>query len=184
MAPKQKPGRSKQDYATPRTFIKAVERRFGPITLDLAAHAENAVCDRWLGPGSLHEDSLMVDWGAMMKPFAGDIAWLNPEYADIATWARKCRDQARRWPGLRVLMLAPNGLGSNWYRDFVQGEAGTLVVNGRIMFQGTRQGYPKDHLLILWGRSFGVRGVDTWTLPPYARSDTHKLSEDYLAGRR
>lgn len=40
--PIQKPGRSKQDYGTPWEFIRAVERRWGKLHVDLAAHSENA----------------------------------------------------------------------------------------------------------------------------------------------
>jgi len=39
-------GSSKQDYATPRSFIAAVEKRFGPLSWDLAAHRENKVTGR------------------------------------------------------------------------------------------------------------------------------------------
>ena len=47
--PAQKPGSSKQDYSTPRAFLDAVEKRFGRIKWDLAAHERNHVCDLWLG---------------------------------------------------------------------------------------------------------------------------------------
>lgn len=42
--PAQKPGKSKQDYGTPKDFIDAVAARFGPLVVDLAAHAGNAKC--------------------------------------------------------------------------------------------------------------------------------------------
>lgn len=44
---------SKQDYATPDDFIKAVESRFGPIQFDLAAHASNKKHERYLAPSHL-----------------------------------------------------------------------------------------------------------------------------------
>lgn len=44
---------SKQDYATPDDFIRAVEARFGPIQFDLAAHSGNKKHRRYLAPSHL-----------------------------------------------------------------------------------------------------------------------------------
>ncbi len=41
---------SRQDYGTPRAFLDAVERRFGPIQFDLAAHRGNAKHERYFAP--------------------------------------------------------------------------------------------------------------------------------------
>lgn len=41
---------SKQDYATPADFIAAVERRFGTIQFDLAAHRGNHQHERYFAP--------------------------------------------------------------------------------------------------------------------------------------
>jgi hypothetical protein len=41
---------SKQDYATPAEFIAAVEKRFGPIQFDLAAHRANKRHERYFAP--------------------------------------------------------------------------------------------------------------------------------------
>src|SRR5690606_17204709 len=81
--PAQKPGRSAQDYATPRVFLDAVERRFGRIRWDLAAHELNAVCDLWIGE---HQDSLTVPWAEQCR----GLCWLNPPFGDIEPWAAKC----------------------------------------------------------------------------------------------
>jgi len=41
---------SKQDYGTPRDFLDAVEKRFGAIGMDLAAHAANHKFPRYFAP--------------------------------------------------------------------------------------------------------------------------------------
>lgn len=41
---------SKQDYSTPRRFLDAVEKRFGTIVFDLAAHAGNHIVPRYFAP--------------------------------------------------------------------------------------------------------------------------------------
>ncbi len=38
-------GNSKQDYETPDDFIAAVVKRFGRLSVDLAATADNRKCD-------------------------------------------------------------------------------------------------------------------------------------------
>src|SRR5574338_47234 len=75
--------RSKQDYGTPRTLIHAIERRWGKLTIDLAATADNAKCERFITP---EQDSLIQNWELKI----GDgLGWLNPEFADIDPWAAK-----------------------------------------------------------------------------------------------
>lgn len=54
---------SKQDYGTPWPFIEAVERRFGPLAIDLAATATNKRAPLYYGP---EQDSLSdaCEWPA------------------------------------------------------------------------------------------------------------------------
>lgn len=46
---------SKQDYGTPADFLAAVEGRFGPIVIDLAAHAGNHKHARYFAPAMFVE---------------------------------------------------------------------------------------------------------------------------------
>ncbi len=47
---------SKQDFATPENFLReAVEKRFGPVAFDLAAHAGNAKHERYFAPTHFDE---------------------------------------------------------------------------------------------------------------------------------
>lgn len=144
--PKQKPGRSKQDYETPADLIAAVERRFGPIAFDLAAVATNAKAAEFYTPA---EDALVQDWTRLEG-----LLWLNPPFADIAPWARKCMESIlgphrRRFEAL--LLLVPASVGSNWFADFVHTRATVLALNPRLTFVGETQPYPKDCLVCVWG---------------------------------
>jgi phage N-6-adenine-methyltransferase len=148
--PKQKPGRSKQDYGTPRVFLDAVERRFGTIDFDLAAHEENRVCAEFYSP---EQDSLSQSWALPGRR----VCWLNPPFADLDPWARKvaeCRDYMR-W----TLMLVPASIDAHWYRDHVIGK---MMIWGipRIQFVGTTANYPKA--LMLLGAGYGVSGHAYW----------------------
>jgi phage N-6-adenine-methyltransferase len=148
--PKQAPGKSKQDYETPPELIQAVELRFGKLHVDLAARADNAKAARYITP---EQDSLSVDWGA---EFFNRRAWLNPEFADIAPWAKKCSTTR----GLHIFMLTPASVGANWFAEHVHGKALVLALSPRITFVGASDPYPKDCIISIFG--FGVAGFDVW----------------------
>ncbi len=149
--PTIKRGRSRQDYATPREFIDAVEKRFGKIDIDLAASADNAVGGQFIAK---ERDSLADDcaW------YPGrPLCWLNPEFSNITPWARKCAIQSAN--GARILFLTPASVGSEWFREFVEPNAVTLFLNPRLCFDGVAP-YPRDcQLSVFWG---GLRGAQSW----------------------
>jgi hypothetical protein len=156
MIPKQRPGRSVQTYGTPLRFFDAVQTRFGPMSVDLAA-SDDRLCGAWLGPGSDVPDALNLDiaWWAILR---GRTGWLNPPFENLRPWAVRCASEARL--GAHIVMLTPSSLGSEWYCDEVQGHALTLVVRPRITFVGCSAPYPKDCAIHLWG--FQMVGLGTW----------------------
>lgn len=127
---------SKQDYATPREFLDAVERQFGSILWDLAANAANKVCGNHYGPGSTWgDDSFAQDWADTYHACTGAtvprLLWLNPEYNAIPRWAQRCAEA--RDAGARIAFLVPASVGANWYWDHVAPYSRVLSV-GRILF--------------------------------------------------
>lgn len=153
--PKQKPHRSKQDYATPWDFVHRVERRLGiaQFALDLAADVTNKKAPEWLAED---DDALAGYWDWAKMLYDGEWAWLNPPYTNIADWVAKC-DKAQV-DGARIALLVPASVGSNWFRDYVHEVAMVLALNGRISFDG-KNPYPKDLLLCLYGLP---PGFDVW----------------------
>ncbi len=157
--PDQKPGRSKQDYATPAVFIQAVKWRLGidQFAHDFAADATNAKAPTWFDEAT---DSLIVPhWETVIGDGWG---WLNPPFAKIGPWAFRCHETARA--GGHIAFLVPAGVGANWYRDYVHGKALVLALNGRIPFMPDKPTwlYPKDCILCLYGPSV-TPGFDVWT---------------------
>src|SRR5262245_31145097 len=146
--PEQKPGRSVQDYATPRAFLDAVEARFGRIVMDLAAHAGNAVCARWFGPGGLAEDALSVRWSRRDSRPTG-LLWLNPPFENIKLWAAKCMEEGEL--GARIAFLTPASVSAGWFARFVHGRALVLPLRPRLKFSGHTKPYPKDLMLSIFG---------------------------------
>ena len=148
--PAQRPGRSKQDYGTPWDFIRAVQRRFGNIDVDLAARRDNAKAPRWIGPA---RNSLRVCWSRI---YLRSLGWLNPPFDNIEPWAAKCAVET----GLRIIMLTPASVGTNWFADHVHGRAWVLALSPRLTFEGHEDPFPKDCMLSLFG--FGKPRFDLW----------------------
>lgn len=149
--PVQKPGKSKQDYGTPRELISAVEERWGKLVIDLAATAENTKAHYFITP---ERNSLAEDWHNWLAQYEyrnnrPAIAWLNPPFADIAPWAEKCRFECGR--GAKIIMLTPASIGANWFADHVYGMASVIALRPRLVFEGCKDPYPKDCMLTLWG---------------------------------
>ncbi len=153
--PPQKPGKSKQDYSTPKEFIEAAEARFGPIAMDLAASEDNRKAPLWLGLDK-GLSSLECDW---RKESCGDLCFLNPPFSHIAPWAKKCHEEGQK--GCRIVFLVPASVGSNWWRDWVHNKAYVHMLNGRLTFDGCKDPYIKDMALIQYG--YGLQGYGIWT---------------------
>lgn len=137
---------SVQDYGTPPEFIAAVERAFGPLVLDLAAHERNHVCADWLGPGGLCPDSLVAPWHE-----ADGLLWLNPPFAETKRWAKKCAEEAQL--GARIAMLAPANIGAAWFWRDVNPFAHVYALDPRIAFVGApwrawHKSFPKGSIAV------------------------------------
>ncbi len=148
-------GKSKQDYPTPWSFIHACEHRFGKIAFDLAATAENAKAPSFF---TKEQDSLLQPWHLL-----DGLLFLNPEFGNITPWVKKCWEESNL--GAKILFLTPASIGSNWFRDYVNGSAQVLALNGRITFEGASDPYPKDCILSCFGFPVGF-DVWTWTNDP------------------
>lgn len=146
------PGR--QDYETPDEFYSLCYREFG-FTWDLAAHADNHKHTNYFGPGSeFAEDSLAQPWHLV-----DGWLWLNPPFADIKPWARKCLEESEK--GARVVMLTLASTGSNWFRDYCWNRCDIRFLNGRLRFKGAEGPFPKDLALYIFDAK-RIRNVDVW----------------------
>ncbi len=148
--PLQRPGQSRQDYGTPRDLIRSVELKFGAISWDLAATADNAKAGRHINPVM---NSLAIPWG-----YLPGLLWLNPPFARIGPWARKCHQEGAR--GGRILLLVPASTGTAWFQDHVHNRALIYFLKGRLSFDGAIGHYPKDCLIAAYG--FKRTGYDVW----------------------
>jgi phage N-6-adenine-methyltransferase len=153
--------RSRESYSTPKEFMRAVETRFGKPSFDLAATPSNAKANRYY---TKRDNALAHDWTKLKG-----LLWLNPPYADISPWAKKCASTIFHTGGdlEGILFLVPAAVGSNWFRDHVWGHARVFFLNGRLTFDGERDPYPKDCLLAFFDPDVSSRdearaSTDVW----------------------
>ena len=154
--PRQKPGRSKQDYGTPPELLTAVKERLGisGFECDLAATRANAVAHHYC-TDAFDE----YTWA-----FGPGWNWLNPPYANIEPWVKRAYQECRT-RAVRTAVLIPASVGSNWWRDWVDHKCEVLFLNPRLTFVGCEDPYPKDCALLLY-RPVVERPYDVWTWKP------------------
>lgn len=155
--PTQKPGRSRQDYQTPPEFLISLRERLSiaDFALDAAATYTNSVSSAYLDEtiNALHDDTSWISH----QP--GGWTYCNPPFGRVGPWVRKAWIEAGR--GASIAMLLPAGVGSNWWRDYVDGRAHVLLLNGRLTFVGQTTPYPKDCVLLLY-TPFIQGGYEVW----------------------
>ena len=160
--PLQKPGRSKQDYSTPADFLAAVKAKLQiqAFDWDFAADAFNAKAPNYY---SIENSALArtgTQWAEVLLS-GWHWGWLNPPFNDIAPWAERCRQvrEAQR----SIALLIPAAVGANYFRDFIDGHAHVLLLNGRLAFiEGhPKDLYPKDCVLCLFS-PWVEPGYEVW----------------------
>jgi phage N-6-adenine-methyltransferase len=152
---------SKQDYQTPASFIEAVERRYGKLTFDLAATAENTQAPVFL---SKEEDSLTRDWNAIASSYPG-VFWLNPEFAGVEPWFEKASQALERGlDGSLLAVLSLASVGSAWFARHVHLRARVVALRGRLTFVGEPQPFNRDLMLSVYGLRPGFEVWD-WRTP-------------------
>lgn len=165
--PQQKPGRSKQDYATPKDFIAAVKTRLGipahrQFAHDFAADRRNKQADTYYSAKDSAFNYSPSEWRVRCAMGWG---WLNPPFNDITPWAN--RASLCKYEGGQIAMLVPASVGSNWFRDHVYQEALVLALNGRLAFMPDKPTwlYPKDCILCLYSEAIAP-GFEVWDWRP------------------
>lgn len=158
--PAQKPATSEQVVVTPWEFIDAIEERWGKISWDLCASADNCVVRNQDGSRSrcffsAAEDGLAQDWKNL-----GGVSYANPEFGQIEEWVKKAAEEADARS--RVLILTPASVDANWYWDWVRPYAITYVLRPRLQFVGHTQTFPKGLMLSLFGEGATAFGRWRW----------------------
>lgn len=169
----------RQEWRTPQEFLEAVRREYGPITIDVAASAENAVCERFIDRAA---DGLRSPW------FSGDsltsqIAWCNPGFSSMPLWiAKACAETKGASPSPRIaLVLGLCAPSTEWWRTMIQHAAAVRLLAPRIQFDPApgvkRSSNPRECALFVFR--------DPWSLrerPPQPQILTWWWKERLLGG--
>jgi phage N-6-adenine-methyltransferase len=126
------------DWETPPDVFAALDREFR-FTLDVAADADNAKCDRWFG---VVVNGLAQDW-------APAACWMNPPYGrEIEYWVAKAAVEASR--GATVVGLLPARTDTRWWHSWVQPWAEVRFIKGRLRFSGAVKDAPFPSAIAIW----------------------------------
>lgn len=152
---------SQQNSATPGAFIRALEHKFNvKITFDLACtHADAKAPDGYYFDDGV--DALKQDWSQIPVPTQPDgrqsAGFLNPPWKQTGKFAEKCAEGTDylvldeeqvadelscRVNGIRIFSLFPAGVGSQWFRKYVHGEADVYFLSPRLVYEDPRTGKP------------------------------------------
>lgn len=152
---------SQQNSATPWDFIRALEHRFKvKITFDLAC----TTFDKKAEDGyffDLGVDATKADWSQIPVPKQPDgkesAGFLNPPWKRIEGWAKLCAEGTGKLvlddeevadelsctvEGIRIFSLFPAGVGTNWFRRYVHGQADVYFLSPRLVYTDPRTGLP------------------------------------------
>ena len=108
------------DRGTDPAFFAQLSERFSGFTLDVAAAAHNAKCDRYY---TAEDDGLAQPWSGRV--------WCNPPYSDCRAWVEKAwlewsiKPTDDGWtrlaaPALIVMLLPANRVEQAWWQDLVE----------------------------------------------------------------
>lgn len=148
--PKQKPGNSEQAVGTPPELILAAQKYLNIDKFDWDLAAMRDVNNIVVGCYTKDDDALSIPIETWVFNGWG---WLNPEFGDIAPWVQRAYEASLI--GGKTCVLIPASMGANWWRDWVEDKAVVLPLNGRPVFVGSPDGYPKDCALLLYTPNWG-----------------------------
>lgn len=128
--------KSRWDWWTPRPLAAELVAAHA-ITLDAAAHAQNAIVADYLGPD--HPDPARRDalafnsWAPLVD--RGTI-WVNPPYPPTQLRAFLTRAATTAADGIPVLTLIPFRPDTRWWHDTVEATDAHVTLTGRLRFGG------------------------------------------------
>ena len=111
------------------------------FTLDAAATAENAKCERYY---TKEDDALVQVWDGRV--------WCNPPYGrEIGRFVEKGMNSALDKDAENVVMLLPSRTDTRWWHEHVQGIASEVrFVKGRLKFEGGKHSAPFPSAVIIY----------------------------------
>jgi site-specific DNA-methyltransferase (adenine-specific) len=119
-------------WETPKELFDALDRRYGPFSLDPAATKETALCDIFL---TEEDNGLDQAWPGRV--------FLNPPYGrEIDKWIKKAHDEVETGAAKIVVCLLPARTDTRWWHAYVMHAFKVWLIKGRIKFSGHKASAP------------------------------------------
>ena len=135
--------RQSDEWATPRDRFDEWDREFGPFTLDVAATAENAMCEQYF---TIQDDGLAREWTGTV--------WCNPPYSSVGRWVEKA--YASSLTGTTVVCLVPARTDTRWWHQFAE-KGEVRFIKGRLRFSEAKSVAPFPSALLVFRPNSRVR---------------------------
>lgn len=136
----------RDDWGTPIDLFHRLNAEFG-FDLDAAANEANALCDRWLGPGSdiadNSDDAMKVE-----RWWADGPIWLNPPYSMLRLFMQRARLESDL--GVTVVCLVPARTDTRAWHDDIMKAAENRLIKGRLRFDGAPAGAPFPSAIVVF----------------------------------
>lgn len=135
-------------WQTPIPLFVALDAEFC-LTLDAAASADNALCNRYI---TEEQNTLETPWADYLS--IPGYVWLNPPYSDITPFVKKAAAESTNQIG--TVMLVPADTSVGWFREAIETASEVrFIVGGRLAFINPVSGKPvsgnnKGSMLIIW----------------------------------
>lgn len=135
-------------WQTPVPLFVALDAEFC-LTLDAAASANNALCNRYI---TEEQNTLETPWADYLS--IPSYVWLNPPYSDITPFVKKAAAESANQIG--TVMLVPADTSVGWFREAIETASEVrFIVGGLLAFINPVSGKPvsgnnKGSMLIIW----------------------------------
>jgi phage N-6-adenine-methyltransferase len=139
------------NWATPKDFFEEMDRKYGPLTLDVCASPTNRKCFAWfgLGPDGSFTDGLAHDWNVDHGGKGVTGCWMNPPYGrEIGKWVKKAYDESKK--GCLVVALLPARTDTRWFHSYIYGKAEIVFVKGRLKFGDAKNSAPFPSMVVIF----------------------------------
>ena len=148
------PAAKSGDWGSPEWLFAMLDEEF-EFTLDAAASASNALCERFY---TKEQNALEQGW-------KGESVYINPPFfaEDLKAFVRKAYAESRDKDTM-VVMVVPAKTDQSWWHDFAI-HTQCRFIKGRVTFKGALHSFPKPVVVLVFGRYVGP-SMETITIPP------------------
>ena len=118
----------RQCWRTPPDLWEQIVEIWNP-TFDLAANAENRLCESWCGPGSIYEDAFSSGYN---RP--DETAYCNPGFSGMYPWVELCRDLVDCYAFREIILMGMVAPSTKWFQLAEKHASEIIMLSPRVQF--------------------------------------------------